>query len=275
MKNEVRTQEALEEIAQRLREALLREGLPEELVQGEDANSALQRAAGLVVEGAYTEEELVSEIKDRWEKGEGREQRDIKDLIDSQEMVETQLKEFARRALIGEGIAEDINKLETRFPPFLFLKFIMIKDKEEINAQFLKEEGVPEEYVPLFIRWRNQYDILSNSFRRARRLDQNRENSWEEVDHSVLYDSERSIPQVEVRVYDQEARQIFYTRDDVDDILKLARAFLVTANATLRGNMERRIDPGCVNEIRKAIATIGPILEEIKGGLKVFEEREE
>ena len=64
-----------------------------------------------------------------------------------------------------------------------------------------------------------------------------------------------------------EDTQILYTQDDIDDILKLGRAFVQIALSSIKASADREVSEAFVEVARKTASNITDLCEELQKAL--------
>jgi len=120
-----------------------------------------------------------------------------------------------------------------------------------------------------------RYNVLKDILQRIKREEEGRINSWTTIDRNFSFDLDRNIPQIEFTLFSGD-RQIFYTKDNIEDIYSLTDNILdsVLRSLDMCQNKNISIDSESIKNIKrinlnidKKVKKISEIIE-IKKKLK-------
>jgi len=180
------------------------------------------------------------------------------------------LDELLEKVKAGQDVSEELaksaadssgQKLAVRTLAVDYAKAV-----KEINAFALDSKR--KDALKAF---RKRYAALQDCAARAVHLEEGRVDSWSRTSAKVHYNYERNTPQIELSVF-AGTKRIMYTRDDLDDILRLGRNLLSVGLAALKTSMPnaRQMDSDLADGVLNAISQIVELGAELRSASEDF-----
>lgn len=150
---------------------------------------------------------------------------DIKAFSNSREFITAYLNEMYANFLHGRDIQEQLTNLRNASPRAFRLIASMIANEEEAFNDLVTKANLSEDEKTEMVKLRHAYKDLEKPIVRLVANARGTINHWTgftDVKYSFNYN--REVPQVEFKVFSFD-KQIYHSKDDIDDIYKLSRAF--------------------------------------------------
>ena len=198
---------------------------------------------------------------------------DVELFLDLQDTILKWLDEINSAHIRGYDISEKIINLENTYPGIyrLFLAvFYLDKTSDLIN-----KSGLSSEKLDKIFELKRRYTGLIDVVQRIKREVNGRINSWTTIDQKFSFDLERNTPQIEFKITSGD-KQIFYTKDDIDDVYSLSEKMLGSVLTSLEMCQDKNIsfDSDLNDHIKKVTLDIDKNVKKISEIIEKMEKTE-
>lgn len=148
---------------------------------------------------------------------------DVDFFLNLQDTILKWLDEINSAYMHGYDIREKIINLENGYPSIYRLLVTVFYLDE--NSDFFSKSGLSSEKLDKIFELKRRYIGLKDVVKRIQREEDGRINSWTTIDEKFSFDFDENMPRIEFKVYSGD-KQIFYTKDDIDDVYSLSERML-------------------------------------------------
>lgn len=199
---------------------------------------------------------------------------DVNLFLDSQETILESLDDIYIAYLHGHDIREKITHLRNAFPEIyrLFIAVLTMSEKSD----FVKKSKLSSEKRDKIFDLKRRYNGLKGMAVRLSKEADGRINSWSNTREGWSFDFNRNMPQIEFKIFSGD-KQVFYTKDDIDDIYKLSYNMLrsVLASIVICQDKSLSLTPELIAELKKVTRDIEKMVKKTSEVIEKMEKSEE
>lgn len=175
---------------------------------------------------------------------------DVNFFLISQDKIIKLMDDIYSAYMQGCDIRDKIINLDNVFPGFYRLILsIFVFDRD---SDFVSKSELSSETLDKIFELKIRYNALKEIIERIKREEEGRINSWTTIDRNFSFDLDRNIPLIEFTIFSGD-KQIFYTKDNIEDIYNLTDNILdsVLKSLDMCQNKNISIDSESIKNIKK------------------------
>lgn len=187
---------------------------------------------------------------------------DVDLFLDLQDTILKWLDEINSAHIRGYDVQDKIINLENIYPS-IYRLFLSVFSLDKTSGLIIKS-GLSSEKLDKIFELKRRYIGLIDVVKRIKREENGRINSWTTIDQKFSFDLDRNTPQIELKLTSGD-KQIFYTKDDINDLYSLSEMMLDSVLTSLEMCQEKNIsfDLELNEQIKKATLDIDKKVKKI------------
>jgi predicted nuclease with TOPRIM domain len=191
-------------------------------------------------------------------------QDDFRQLITIKDVIEKYLSRLISDMLERKDVLESLQHAMELYPSLQFIRWL-VEDEEIDLAELIRDLDLDNDYaLSTLHRWKYEYKPLGDIWLELRRREDGRENNWTGVTWEDYYSERRHMPQVSIRL-EAGAEIVWNAREDVDDMMMLARAlFRICLRTLSRLEEHRDVHSSFIERMNTVIRETEEIINQLK-----------